>query len=171
MRNPNSLSIVRPARRSWLRRGFLATVVGSLVLVAMPVEAHVEATPAVVKPGVKATITLTVPHGCLSSPTIKLAVKLPATVTGAVPVAPKGWKGMVSGSVATFTGGPLPVKQTARFGITFTAPKTEGTLAFPTVQTCVKGENAWIQKPLANGAEPDYPIPTVVVSSKTSKAK
>ena len=156
--------------RQWVARlGFVGLVVAGLSVVAFPADAHVEATPPVVKPGVSTTITFTVPHGCLGSPTVKLAVKFPTSIAQVVTVAPKGWTGSVSGSVATFTGGRLPVKQKAGFGLTFVAPKTEGTLQFPTVQTCDRGQNAWVQQPLANGDEPEYPVPTVLVSSKPTK--
>ena len=161
---------VTVARHWGARVGLVGLVVAGLSFVALPADAHVEATPPVVKPGVSTTITFTVPHGCLASPTVKLAVKLPTSIAKVMTVAPKGWTGSVSGSVATFTGGPLPVKQKAGFGLTFVAPKTEGTLQFPTVQTCEKGQIVWVQQPLANGGEPEYPVPTVLVSSKPTKA-
>ena len=159
-----------PSTRRLARLGLVGGVVAGLSLVALPVGAHVEATPAVVRPGVSTTITFTGPHGCLASPTVKVAVKFPASIAKVVTVAPNGWTGSVSGSVATFTGGPLPVNQKAGFGLTFIAPKTEGTVQFPTVQTCEKGQNAWVQQTLANGDEPDYPVPTVLVSSKPTNA-
>lgn len=138
---------------------------GALVL-AVPASAHVEASPALIKPSAPTTVTLTVKHGCAGSPTTKLAVKAPTTVTKFAGIAPMGWKAAVNGSVLTFSGGSLGAKTEGKFSFSFTAPKTEGTLLFPTVQTCAKGQTSWIELPLANGKEPKLPAPMVKVSAK-----
>lgn len=140
---------------------FAAVVTG----LALPAEAHVHANPNVVKPGASATVGFGVEHGCGTSPTISVAIKAPAGVTKLAAVPLKGWKTAVAGSVVTFSGGNLPTKKSAEFSISFMAPTKEGDLSFPVVQTCVKGVNSWIQAPLVNGAEPDYPAPTLKVSA------
>lgn len=150
----------------------LATVTGIVVVIgaatlvfAAPAGAHVEASPAIIRPSAPATVTLTVEHGCAGSPTTKLAVKAPSSVTKFAGIAPKGWKAAVNGSVLTFSGGTLGAKTEGKFSFSFIAPKTEGTLMFPTVQTCVKGQTSWIELPLANGKEPKLPAPMVKVSA------
>ena len=142
----------------------IATIAVGLVSAAAA-SAHVGVSPRVVKAGAKATVSLTIAHGCSGSPTVKVAVKAPASVSGLAALAPKGWAGSVAGSIVTFTGGSLDAKTQGRFAFSFTAPATETTLMFPTVQTCAKGETAWIELPLADGKEPTLPAPFVKVSS------
>ena len=132
-------------------------------------EAHVEPSPAVIRPGTIATVSFTIPHGCSGSPTIGVAIKLPAGLLDAKSTAPKGWTVTIRNSIATFRGGSLPAKTPGKFPITFTAPKNEGKLLFPTVQTCTVGKTSWTEPTPADGAEPDYPIPTVLVASSASK--
>jgi hypothetical protein len=62
-----------------------------------------------------------------------------------------GWKAKVvtkaDGSrqvIWNATGDPLPDDQFADFGISVKWPTTEGEVALPTVQTCLKGKVAWI---------------------------
>ena len=133
-------------------------------------EAHVKPSPATIRPGAIATVSFTIPHGCSESPTIGVAIKLPAGVVDAKATAPKGWTVTIRNSIATFRGGSLPAKTPGKFAITFTAPTSEGTLLFPTVQTCTVGKTSWTEPTPADGAEPDYPIPTVLVASSASKS-
>jgi uncharacterized protein YcnI len=44
-------------------------------------------------------------------------------------------------------GGPLRDDEYESFGITMLLPPTAKILYFPTVQTCVKGENRWVNIP------------------------
>lgn len=149
-----------------------ATILGSAVLFglavllgsAVPVDAHVHTTPASVKPGAKATVTFFISHGCSGSPTTKVAIKFPSSISTVSAVAPTGFTGSISGSVATFVGA-LPSAKKAGFGLTLVAPLKEGLLEFPTVQTCRKGSISWIQPTPPSGAEPTYPSPSVRVTS------
>lgn len=134
-------------------------------VVAMSAGAHVHSSPEQVKSGATATVNFIIGHGCGTSPTTLVEIKVPSTVTKVTGVAPKGWTVSVKNSVVTFTGGTLADKTKGSFGVAFTAPKKTGTLVFPTVQTCVKGKNPWIDAPLANGKEPENPAPIVVVSN------
>jgi periplasmic copper chaperone A len=167
---PNSPGI-RPQQRRRIR--VRAIGCGSLFLVLNIAElaiAHVESSPAQIKPGKPATIAFTIPHGCNGSATIGVDIKLPTSISETKTVAPKGWTGAITNGVAMFSGGTLDAKTKGAFTITFTAPKSDGVLKFPTVQKCVKGRNSWIEPPNTDGTEPEYPIPTVTVSSKTAKS-
>jgi periplasmic copper chaperone A len=144
-----------------------AVITATLMLVGTGAAgAHVHASPDKVVSGSSATVSFVIGHGCAGSPTTKVAIKVPSTVTKVAGVAPKGWKAAVVGSVVTFTGSTLPDKTKGLFGVSFVASTKTGVLEFPTVQTCVKGETSWIQPTPANGKEPDYPIPTVLVTAK-----
>jgi periplasmic copper chaperone A len=147
-------------RKSSLSRCLAA---GALVAAAMSpgsaVQAHAKPNKASVPAGTRTTVQFTIQHGCDTSPTVKVAVKLPAGLTKVTAVSPKGWKGALStkGDTITWTGGPLDATKQAQFGMTATFPKTKGvTLRFPMVQTCTKGVLRWIE-----GATSDYPTPTV----------
>ena len=161
-------SILRPARRS-LR---LATAtLAVLVTTASGAGAHVHTSPEQVKPGAPATVFFVIGHGCSGSPTTAVAIKVPAAATKISGVAPKGWSASISNWVVTFAGGTLADGVKASFGVRFTAPAKTGTLLFPTVQTCVKGKNSWIDAPLAGGGEPENPAPVVVVTNTPAAAK
>ncbi len=162
------LTITRPARRSL---GLATATLALLVITASGAGAHVHTSPERVKPGASATVSFVIGHGCSGSPTTSVAIKVPATVTKVSGVAPKGWTASVSDSIVTFSGGSLVDKAKGSFAVTFTAPAKTGTLLFPTVQTCAKGKNSWIDAPLANGSEPKNPAPFVAVTNTPAPAK
>jgi uncharacterized protein YcnI len=162
------LLLTRSARRSL---GLGTSAVALVLAAASGAQAHVHTSPEQVKPGASTTVFFLIGHGCSGSPTTSVAIKVPATVTKVSGVAPKGWTASLSNSVVTFTGGTLADKVKGSFGVTFTAPAKTGTLLFPTVQTCVKGKNSWIDAPLANGAEPENPAPIVVVTNTPAATK
>jgi periplasmic copper chaperone A len=137
-----------------------------VVITGHAASAHVHSSPDKVVSGASATVSFVIGHGCAGSPTTKVAIKVPSTVTKVNGVAPKGWKATVNGAVVTFSGSTLADKTKGLFGVSFVAPSKTGVLEFPTVQTCVKGETSWIQPTPASGKEPDYPIPTVTVIAK-----
>ncbi len=161
------LILTHPARRSL---GLATATLAVLVTTASGAGAHVHTSPEKVKPGASATVFFVIGHGCTGSPTTAVAIKVPATVSNVSGVAPKGWTASVRNSVVTFTGGMLVDKTKGSFGVRFTAPAKTGTLFFPTVQTCAKGKNSWIDAPLAGGAEPENPAPFVAVTNTPAAA-
>ena len=92
-----------------------------------------------------------------------MAIKIPTSVTDPTPVAEKGWTATTAQGVLTFAGGPLAAKTRSTFEIKATMPKTPTTLTFPAIQTCLKGETAWIESSPAGKPEPDHPAPQVSV--------
>ena len=135
----------------------ISTIVGAAA------QAHVEASPTKVKAGTVAVISFNVPHGCAGSPTTKLAIKIPTGLANATAVAKKGWTSSVAGGVITFAGGSIPPKTVSIFKIKATTPTAATTLVFPTIQTCAKGETAWIEASPVGKPEPDHPAPSVRV--------
>ena len=161
------LTLTRPGRRCF---GLATAAFALLMTTALDASAHVHTSPQQVKPGTSATVFFAIGHGCSGSPTTSVAIKVPATVSKVSGVAPKGWTALLSKSVVTFTGGTLADKTKGSFGVSFTAPAKTGTLLFPTVQSCVKGKNSWIDAPLANGEEPENPAPLVMVANRLAAA-
>jgi copper(I)-binding protein len=104
-------------------------------------------------------------HGCDGSPTTRVEVSLPAGSTQVRAIARPGWRSEAApdGSRVTWTGS-LPAKETAFFMVSLRLPEAPaGTvLAFPTVQTCEKGEARWVELP-AGTARPASPAPLLTV--------
>ena len=128
-----------------LRRVLLTTMV-VLGAGAHAAQAHIEQSADKYKAGSTATVSFTVDHGCDGSPTTKLVMRLPATVTAPAPVAPKGWKTAVSADkrLVTWSGGSLSPKTPGVFAVKMTFPNSPGTsLSFPIVQTCKVGLTRW----------------------------
>ena len=146
----------------------VAGSVVATVALAGPAFAHLEASPTRVSPGSTVKVSFTPEHGCNGSPTVKLAIKLPAGVTATKPVGPKGFVGSVAGNILTFEKGSLADKARGSFAAVMTFPKTKGLLAFPAVQTCRKGSTSWIAVPTAAMPEPAHPAPRIGVGVKTA---
>ena len=163
-------SPTRTCSQGWTAKKILAgaTLAAALTLAfAGTASAHVEPSPSDVQAGSTQTVAFTVEHGCKESPLIKLEMQLPAGLTGvSVPETPQGWTGSVTDSVVTFEGGPQPAHKEIEFAIQATFPNAPDTmLGFPTVETCEQGTVEWVQ-PVVNGEEePEFPAPTVTLTS------
>jgi len=127
--------------------------------------AHIAPDPIALQAGTKATVQFKVEHGCNGSPTISLKFKIPASVTDAAGVAKDGWTSTLTGDTLEFKGGPLAPDKEDNFGISFTAPATAGDINFPIIQTCEKGEIAWIEIQAAGAPEPENPAPTIKITA------
>ncbi|MCW2737496.1 YcnI family protein [Nocardioides sp.] len=151
-----------------------ATAAIALSLVA-PASAHVSATPSSAAAGSSTVVTFSVGHGCEESPTTQIEIQVPESVLSVTPTRNPFWE--VESTIeqldepATDAHGntvtertasivytartPLPDGQRDTFELSFTVPDAEGeVLAFPTIQTCEKGETAWTEVP-AEGQDHD----------------
>ena len=115
---------------------------------------------------------LQVPHGCKSSPTVALRVRIPEGVTSVKPQPKPGWKltiaraslaqpldaghgRMVSERVSevAWSGGSLPDEYFDEFKMMMKLPDRPGaTLYLPVVQECKDGVTRWIETP--DGGKP-----------------
>lgn len=125
-------------------------------------------------------------HGCEDSPTTQLKIKIPPSVASATPAVHPLWdvatkegrKNKVELHGETITRGvsevtytakkPLPADRLDFFTLNVKLPagKPGGSVAFPTVQKCAKGETRWIQVP-AEGENPDElesPAPAITLT-------
>ena len=149
-----------------------------VVAVAIPALAHVVVSPGAAPADSFATLTFQVPHGCEDSPTVSLAVQIPAGVVSVVPQPKPGWEIIIEEGTlpelveyfgetltegvlsVTWTGGPLEDGFMDLFGMSVKLPPGEGeTLYFPAVQTCEEGDTAWIQIPAEGQTEEDLELP------------
>jgi periplasmic copper chaperone A len=158
------------------------TTIAVAALLALPVaaHAHVTAAPETLPAEGYAKVDLSVPHGCEESPTTKVAVQMPDAVQSATPQVVPGWKITTrEGKLATpyesdgeqvtegvreviWSGGRLDAHQLEVFGLSVRlAGKPGEQIAFKTVQTCAKGEHAWVEIPVEGEEEPPEPAPMV----------
>ena len=135
---------------------------------AVPASAHVTVTPEATAANSYTIVTMSVPHGCDGSPTTKVAIQIPEDILAVTPtrnayydVATKIEKlaepvtdshgNSVTervGSVVYTARTPLPDGQRDGLELSMQLPDKPGeTLAFPSIQTCQKGETAWIEVP------------------------
>jgi uncharacterized protein YcnI len=174
---PAPARLADPARRAARRRRarLAAGAAGAglvLAVGAAPAAAHVEAAPTSVEAGSLATVSLGWHHGCAGSPTRQVSVRLPAGAAEVRLLAPEGWDaaGPDAAGVATFTarlGAEIVDGAEGSVGIELRVPDgADGRLVLPTVQTCVAGEEPWIEEPVGD-EEPDKPAPVVEVVGGT----
>ncbi|MBC2933829.1 YcnI family protein [Nocardioides sp. zg-1228] len=162
--------------RTLARLGVLPAATAAVALsLVQPAGAHVTATPSTAAAGSYSIVTFSVGHGCEGSPTRRLEIQLPESVLSATPTRHPLYDVEVVrdeldepltdshgnevtervGSIVYTARTPLPEGQRDAFELSFQVPDTEGeVLAFPTVQTCQKGETGWTQVP-ADGQDPD----------------
>jgi uncharacterized protein YcnI len=156
---------------------------GLLALSASPAAAHVSANPGEAAAGGYAAIRFRVGHGCEGEPTERLTIQIPDGVVSVKPEQIPGWtveteigpfeepvelhgEQVTEGvKVVTWTaeeGNALPDTQFKEFGLSMRLPEDDGTLYFPTVQSCLGGgEHAWIEIPEEGADEPESPAPSV----------
>ena len=141
---------------------------GVVVALAAPAWGHIDIDPPEALAGTTTTINLTFHHGKDGTATTGLSVRLPAgsTLVRVPPVA--GWTASQSAdggqTVVTWTGGSIPDGQEAAFPIELTLPPTPGEVLFPTIQSTVAGELAWIE-PVADESETAKPAPRITLAA------
>ena len=98
-------------------------------------------------------------HGCAGSPTVSLAVLLPAGVSGVRPGPKAGWQLDVEtapqgGEVqrVVWRGGPLDDRHYDEFVMRFKVTAAPGPLWFRVEQVCAQGRNDWTAVP-ASGTD------------------
>ncbi|MGH9245559.1 MAG: YcnI family protein [Acidimicrobiales bacterium] len=169
-----------------VRRLAIAALGGLAILAAAagPAAAHVGVDQDEVAAGSYANLTFTVPHGCDGSPTTAIAVQIPEGITSLTPGVNPSWTivtetetlatpiddgegGQITErvGVVSWTGGSLPDEHLDRFVISVQMPdQPDERLFFPVVQTCERGETAWIEESDGTGAEPEHPAPSVLLT-------
>ncbi|RCK68452.1 DUF1775 domain-containing protein [Desertihabitans brevis] len=149
--------------------------------------AHVTVSGSSAAAGSYTTLTFAFSHGCGDSPTTGLTVQVPEGIDAAAPQLKPGWeveKVMVEldppvtdshgnqltervGELRFTPDEPVPDGYLETFQVSLQLPADAAgtTMAFPAVQTCEQGENAWVQV-AAEGQDPDAldsPAPTLAV--------
>jgi uncharacterized protein YcnI len=163
----------------------LLTLAGPL---AGSASAHVSITPTETAAGASTLLTVGVSHGCDGAATTALEIQVPEEILSVTPSRNPLWtvtKTKVKldkpqtdahgnevterdGTIIYRTKTPLPEGYRDTFELSLTLPEKEGaTLAFPTIQTCERGETAWVEVP-ADGQDPEeleHPAPALTVTA------
>jgi uncharacterized protein YcnI len=175
--------------RKTMRLGLASAAAAATALVAPAIAAaHVTVQPGELTAGDYGALTFRVPHGCEDSPTTKLSIQIPDGFAGVTPQAVPGWDVKVkmgklnppieqhgekiteAAKEVTWTGGPLDPHEFTDFGLSLLAPDKPGeTVYFKAIQTCEKGETAWIEVPAAGQSEHDLDEPAPAVKLVPAK--
>ena len=94
-------------KRSVQVRVVSIVIAGNALVMGSSAQAHVHAKPTKVTAGSTTSVAFEIKHGCAGSPTTKVTMKAPVSVTKLSAKAPTGWAASVSGQVVTFSGGVL----------------------------------------------------------------
>ncbi|RNL81330.1 DUF1775 domain-containing protein [Nocardioides marmorisolisilvae] len=161
-----------------------ALVIGGGLLLAGPASAHVTISPGEGHAGDYVVGTVAVPHGCDGSATTKVAIKIPEELLAVTPTINPSWnveKKFVKlpkpvtnaygeevtervDQVVYTAKKPLPDGFRDAFELSFQVPDVAGTtIYFPTVQTCEKGQTAWVEIAAEGAEEPEHPAPAYQV--------
>jgi uncharacterized protein YcnI len=173
------------SHRALARLLALPAAVGVVALTAGPAAAHVSISPAEGPAGSYTVLTVSVPHGCDGSPTTKVAIEMPEQILSVTPTRNPLWdvEKVIEkldepatdahgneitervGQVVYTAKDPLPDGYRDAFELSLKVPDAEGeTLVFPSIQTCEKGETAWVETaPEGSTEELDAPAPTFTV--------
>ncbi len=158
----------------------IAGIALASILAATPAFAHVTLETQEAAIGSTYKAVLRVPHGCGTEATIAIHVQIPEGFFAVKPMPHAGWDlKTVTGPYANsydsngtkvtegvkeiiWSGGNLPNEFYDEFVFrgTFAGSLEEGPFYFPVVQTCAKGENAWID---TSGSEAGEPAPNVTL--------
>lgn len=178
------------ARAGW---GLVASTLsfGVLALTAGSASAHVGITPSTTAAGAYAVLDVSVPHGCESSPTTEITIKIPDQINSVTPTRNPLWDvkkqvvalnppvtdghgNQITERVASVTytaNKPLPDGYRDVFELSLQLPDAEGdTLVFPVLQACKQGQSAWIEVAADGQGDEDLalPAPTVVLTAATA---
>ncbi|NYI78460.1 YcnI family protein [Nocardioides panzhihuensis] len=177
------------SRRTLARLGAPAAAAAAVTfLVAAPASAHVTVTPTETAAGAYTVLTFSNGHGCEGSPTKQITIQVPEGINTVTPTRQPFYDVKVTkeklaepikdahgnelterdATIVYTAKTPLPDGQRDAFEVSLQLPEEEGTLAFPVIQTCEKGETAWIEEtPEGATEEPENPAPAFDVTEAT----
>jgi len=179
-----------PLHRRLVGAGLTGLTAATVLIGTAPTaDAHVTLTPSTTSAGAYTVLTFSVGHGCDGSATTAITVRMPDQILAVTPTINPAWtvrktmqalaEPVDNGHGGTYTERvdtvvyrattPLPDGYRDTFQLQLQLPAEEGErLIFPVLQTCEKGENAWVQTVADGQEEPEYPAPTLQVTEATA---
>ena len=178
--------------RPLVRAGAPLAALATVALVAAPAGAHVSGTPSETAAGSFTVLTMSVPHGCEGSPTTRIEIQVPESVLSVTPTRNPFYDVEANiveldepvsdahgnevtertASIVYTANDPLPEGQRDTFELSFQVPDAAGELlAFPTIQTCEKGETGWVEVPSEgqDAEELESPAPAFEVTEASEE--
>lgn len=181
------MSRTRSSSRARTRVALVGAGTGALVaLTASAAGAHVTVTPSTTAAGAYSVLTFSVGHGCDGASTTTMALQMPEAVIAVTPTVNPGWdvekkmetldEPVDNGHGGEYTERVAQVVYTAKtplaegfrdtFELQLQLPGEEGdALVFPVLQTCEKGETAWVQTYEEGQEEPEHPAPYIELTA------
>ncbi len=114
----------------WSSLASLACSAAAGLVLAVPAAAHLSINPDTVRTGALVDLEFSVPNASDPNGISQVTIKAPTSFVLDDGEAVSGWTQSRSGQVLTWTGGNIPLRQYARFGIRGTAPLRAGTVLF-----------------------------------------
>ncbi|WP_432477416.1 YcnI family copper-binding membrane protein [Nocardioides sp. GXQ0305] len=179
--------------RPLVRAGAPLAALAAVALMAAPASAHVTGTPSETAAGAYTVLTMSVPHGCDGSPTTEIEIQVPEPILSVTPTRNPFYDVQVNmqkldepvadghggeytervGTVVYTANEPLPEGQRDTMELSFQIPEDMAgeMLAFPTVQTCEKGETGWVEVPEEgqSAEELESPAPSFEVTEASEE--
>jgi uncharacterized protein YcnI len=156
----------------------MALAVAAVAALPVPAQAHMGIEPTQAAANTTVAVGFRIGHGCGTSPTTAVKVRITAGVADAQPQPKAGWtltvlRGTAPAVAAApdqaallpvtevhWTGDNLPNEFYDTFFIRMRLPNTPNTTVFfPVVQECETGVHRWIDVPQAGRPEPAEPTP------------
>jgi uncharacterized protein YcnI len=148
-------------------------------LCAVPATAHIVLSQPSAAPGARYVASFRIGHGCDGSATTAIRIEVPVNVSEARPQPKPGWtltiehvplakpitvkgKEIKERVSAVIWRGRLGDDQFDEFGLLVHLPDAVGTLFFPVVQSCEKGEIRWRDIPV-DGQDIEHPAPSLQI--------
>jgi uncharacterized protein YcnI len=142
MPTTSRLETRRRARVRSPHLGVILTVLYAVALAVAPVaRAHVTPSPSFVEAGARATVLFETPNERAPRATTSLRLDAPPGIELEAAPPPPGWRGEVSSTTATWTGGRIEQEDVVAFPLEVTARTPAGTETFRAVQGYDDGES------------------------------
>ncbi len=144
----------------------------ALMALAGPAAAHTEAEATAASAG-RTAITFTYEQECADeAPATGLRVQVPDGATDVQPQPVEGWTASATATEVDWRADGPPTADQDTFTVEMVLAEPAGaTVYLPAIQLCPDGEEiAWIQLPGADGAEPEFPAPSIVVPENATVA-
>ncbi len=149
---------------------------GALLAFGAPLaaSAHVTVDPSDTAAGGYTVLTFAFAHGCEGSPTTALTFDIPDSIQSVSPTLNPNWTieeiadGDRTAQIVYTAVTPIAdgYRDTVELSLQLPEDAAGQTLAFPVLQRCVEGETNWNEL-AEDGAEPESPAPTVIVTEAT----
>jgi uncharacterized protein YcnI len=149
----------------WSSRAIWASSAVAALLFATPAWAHLSVSPAKVKTGALVDLTFAAPNADDAAGIGRVTITPPAGFVLDDGEAKPGWTQSRAGGSITWSGGNIPPRQYATFGVRGTVPRSAGTIVFAVLVADRTGKSTPYRVGLeVAGASTDFGKPALAVA-------